>query len=244
MRTIIIEDEPAILKELEWLVQQVPELTYIGSASYVKDALVLIKNTKPDFVIMDIQLYDGTSFDLLKQLDPVSFKIIFITAYNEFAIKAIKYGALDYLLKPIDEEEFYASLHKILQSNTIEPHQVQSTQKVLGKKDILMDTQICISTLEYIQVLNLSDIIYLNGDGAYTHFFLKDNTKITSSKPLKFYEDLLPESFFIRTHQSYVVNKMGIDKFLKTGYLTMKNKDTIPVATRRKEMLLKFLKSF
>lgn len=242
MRTLIIEDEPAVLKELEWLVAQVPHLNYIGSAAYVHEALVLIKNTKPDLVLFDIQLHDGTSFDILNQLESIDFKFIFITAYNEFAIKAIKFGALDYLLKPIDEEEFYTTLQKIKTTDPNLSAQWITTQEALQKKNSL-DLQICVSTLEYLQVITLADILYINGDGAYTHFHLQDNKKITSSKPLKFYEELLPDNFFIRTHQSYVVNKIGIDKFLKTGYLVMKNNDTIPVATRRKEMMIKFLKA-
>ena len=113
MRTLVIEDEPAVRKEIEWLVNQEQEFSLLGTASNVHDALILIKATKPELVLMDIQLADGTAFDILNSLPEISFNIIFITAYNHFAIKAIKYGALDYLLKPLDETELKSALQKI-----------------------------------------------------------------------------------------------------------------------------------
>ncbi|RZK35357.1 MAG: response regulator, partial [Pedobacter sp.] len=114
IRTLIIEDEPAIRKEIEWLLQQETQFNLIGFATSVAESLVLIKATKPELILMDIQLTDGTAFDILDQLEEIPFRIIFITAYNHFAVKAIKFGALDYLLKPLDDVEFKSALAKIV----------------------------------------------------------------------------------------------------------------------------------
>jgi len=113
IRTLIIEDEPAVRKEIQWLLKQDLRFNFIGSAANVADGLVLIKTTNPELILLDIQLTDGNAFDLLNQLNDIPFKIIFITAYNHFAVKAIKYGALDYLLKPLDEIEFKFALNKV-----------------------------------------------------------------------------------------------------------------------------------
>lgn len=245
MRTLIIEDEPAIRKELEWLVSQEKELKLEGTAATVSGALQLIKSTKPDLVLMDIQLTDGTAFDILNQLEEPSFHIIFITAYNHFAIKAIKYGALDYLLKPIDNEEFSTAIQKLKKIKQADYQgQINIIKEHSAAKPVEMNASICITSLDYLQMIRLNEIIYLSGEGSYTQIHLENNKKIIASKPLKYYEDLLPGDFFIRTHQSYIVNKNFIDKYLKTGIMIMKDLSEIPVATRRKEFILDQLSPF
>lgn len=242
IRTLIIEDEPAIRKELEWLVSQEECLKLEATTASVGESLQIIKDRKPDLVLMDIQLIDGTAFDILNQLEETDFQIIFITAYNHFAIKAIKYGALDYLLKPIDSEEFSSAIQKIKKVKRIDYlNQITILKEHSSTKSIEMSSSICITSLDCLQMIRLNEIIYLSGEGSYTQFYLENNKVITASKPLKYYEDLLPSDFFIRTHQSYIVNKNFIDKYLKTGIMIMKNLSEIPVATRRKEFILDHL---
>jgi two-component system LytT family response regulator len=245
IKTLIIEDEPAIKKELEWLVSQEKSLQLEATAATVGEALQIIKSTKPDLVLMDIQLADGTAFDILNQLDEPAFHIIFITAYNHFAIKAIKYGALDYLLKPIDSEEFSIAIQKLRKvKHTDYQGQINILKEHGSAKPIEMNASICITSLDCLQMIRLNEIIYLSGEGSYTQIHLENNKKVIASKPLKYYEDLLPGDFFIRTHQSYIVNKNFIDKYLKTGIMIMKDLSEIPVATRRKEFILDHLSPF
>lgn len=242
IKTVIIEDEPAIRKELEWLVSQEKELNLVATATSVKEALSVIQNIKPDLVLLDIQLSDGTAFDLLNQIGEPTFHIVFVTAYNHFAIKAIKYGALDYLLKPINSEEFAEAIQRLQkQEQTEYNNRINLVKEQSASKAVDMSSGIWITSVDCLQMLRLNEIVYLSGEGSYTQIHLENNKKVTASKPLKYYEDLLPDEFFIRTHQSYIINKNFIDKYLKTGVMVMKNQSEIPVATRRKESILEQL---
>jgi len=242
IRTLIIEDEPAVRKEIEWLLQQETQFNLLGSASSVAESMVLIKATKPELILMDIQLTDGTAFDILNQLEEIPFKIIFITAYNHFAVNAIKFGALDYLLKPLDDTEFKAALSKIatdginLLSAQAQQIALLKTQNNVAESNL--ESRIVLHTLEYVQILQLSEIIYCQSEGGYTNFFLSEGRRIMISKPLKFYDDLLPEKWFLRAHQSYLVNISFVDKFLKSGTIVLKNKTEIPVSGRRKDYII------
>ncbi|RZL45155.1 MAG: response regulator transcription factor [Pedobacter sp.] len=244
MRTLIIEDEPAVRKEIEWLVNQEKEFNLLGTASNVHDALILIKATNPELVLMDIQLTDGTAFDILNSLSEISFNIIFITAYNHFAIKAIKYGALDYLLKPLDETELKEALHRLSKERKNASQlneQLAVVKKSVADNEDDLDRRIVLHTQEFLQVLQLNEIMYCQSDGGYTNFFLSEGRKLIISKPLKYYDELLPEKWFLRPHQSYLVNVLYVDKFLKVGTIVMKDKTEIPVASRRKEYIVQHI---
>jgi len=245
IRTLIIEDEPAIRKEIEWLLQKENQFNLIGFATSVAESMVLIKATKPELILMDIQLTDGTAFDILDQLEEIPFRIIFITAYNHFAVKAIKFGAMDYLLKPLDDNEFKAALAKIAISSETNILQQQQQISVLKSQsnhsESNLDSRIVLHTLEFLQVLQLREIIYCQSEGGYTNFFLTEGRRIMISKPLKFYDDLLPETWFLRPHQSYLVNVLYVDKFLKSGTIVLKDKTEIPVSGRRKDYILQHI---
>lgn len=245
IRTLIIEDEPAVRKEIEWLIKQQNEFNLLGSATSVAESLVLIKATNPELILMDIQLTDGTAFDILNQLEEINFKIIFITAYNHFAVKAIKFGAMDYLLKPLDESELQSALNKIINegANGISKQQQQLSilKSQSGNNESDLESRLVLHTLEFLQVLQLKEIIYCQSEGGYTNFFLSEGRKIMISKPLKFYDELLPEKWFLRPHQSYLVNVLYVDKFLKSGTIILKDKTEIPVSGRRKEYILQHI---
>lgn len=239
IRTLIVDDEPAIRKDLQYLLSKHPDFICTGACGSVHDALVLINTTQPDLVLLDIQLSDGTSFDLLAQLKKFSFKIIFITAYNDRAISAIKYGALDYLVKPVDEEEFAQALQKVKDSK--EDSQVLDTQLSFAK-NYLQNSQsmnrIALKSQEYLQIVHFDEIVYCQSNAGYTTFHLTDSRKILISKSLKEYEELLPEQIFLRPHQSYLVNQQYIDRYLKDGLLVLKNGMEIPVSTRKRDYVM------
>ncbi|WAC42604.1 LytR/AlgR family response regulator transcription factor [Pedobacter sp. SL55] len=242
LRTLIIEDEPAVRKEIEWLVQSETNCNFIGAATNVAEALVLIKATNPELVLMDIQLTDGTAFDILNKLTEINFKIIFITAYNDFAVKAIKYGAIDYLLKPLDEYELKLALDRIYKANVgHQQHQAAQLAVIntqLQQQENTLENRLVLHTLEFLQVLQLKEIIYCQSEGSYTTFYLSEERKLIISKPLKYYDELLPEQWFLRPHQSYLVNIKCVDKFLKSGTLILKDKTEIPVSNRRRELII------
>lgn len=244
IKTIIIEDEPAILKEIEWLVDKEEDIELVGTAGTVFGAMELIRKEQPKLALMDIQLTDGTVFDVLKSLKDINFQIIFITAYNHFAIKAIKFGALDYLLKPLDENELQSALEKVREKQFDQSQQRQQLEvanQQIEREELGLDDQIVLHTIEYLQVLQLKEIIYLKSEGSYTNFVLTGNRKIMVSKPLKYYQDLLPEKWFLRPHQSYLVNTTCIDRYIKTGYIILKDTTQIPVSVRKKEAVVAHL---
>jgi len=240
----IIEDEVAIRKEIIWLLKKQSDIKIIGHSDKVKDAIKLIELHKPDVILMDIQLIDGTAFDILNGLKQIPENIIFITAYNQFAIKAIKYGALDYLLKPIAEDELQDALERYRKKRDKELHwneRLSIAQQSLIEENL--PQSIVLHTINQMHIVLVHDIVYCKGDGPYTFFNLVDGKNLLISKPLKHYEEILAPPQFLRTHQSYLVNKNYVDKISHSEYLVLKNKEEIPVSSRRKNYVLNALAS-
>lgn len=242
---LVIEDEPAIQKELKYLIAQEPDAQLLACCDNVVDARQLILSLQPNVVLVDIQLRDGTAFDLLKKLDHIPENIIFITAYNQFAIKAVKYGALDYLLKPIEQDELKEAFDRYRRKKELNPQwmqQINVAQQALDNAVNLPET-IALSSLNKVRIVNVSDIVYCKGDGPYTFFFFKNGEKELVSKPLKHFEDLLPMPFFLRSHQSYLVNRAYISGISKSEYILLNTNEEIPVSTRRRSFILNQLMS-
>ncbi|WP_118974630.1 LytR/AlgR family response regulator transcription factor [Taibaiella koreensis] len=245
LRVLIVDDEPIIRKDLESLLKPYTDFIVVGTCGSVVEAKILINATQPDLLLLDIQLSDGTGFDLLQSLEKISFHTVFITAFNEYAIKAIKYGALDYLLKPIDEPELKEALEKVKASRQ-EARDVKESLEVarahLGNSENMANrSRIVLRSQYFLQVVAFDEIVYCQNDGGYTHFHLIDKRKIVVSKSIKEYDELLPRQLFLRPHQSYLVNVSFIDRFHKEGYLILKGGQEIPVSTRKKEHVISFL---
>lgn len=245
LRVLIIDDEPIIRKDMEMLLKKHEDLVVVGACGSLKEARVLLETTSPDLLLLDIQLTDGTGFELLQELEQIPFQVIFITAYNQFAIKAIKYGALDYLLKPIDELELDEALEKVRNSQQHVSNNIKEGWNVarnhLNQVNKGMQDRIVLRSQQYLQVVPFEEIVYCQNDGGYTHFFLTSKKKIVVSKSIKEYNDLLPDDEFLRPHQSYLVNARFIDKFHKDGYLILRTGEEIPVSTRKKDHVIAFL---
>jgi len=244
LRVLIVDDEPIIRKDLEALLKPYSDFIVVGTCGSVTEAKILINATQPDLLLLDIQLSDGTGFDLLQSLEKISFHTIFITAFNEYAIKAIKYGALDYLLKPIDELELKDALEKV-KAGRKEALEVRESLEVarahMNSDNNAIRSRIVLRSQYFLQVVAFDEIIYCQNDGGYTHFHLVDKRKIVVSKSIKEYDELLPRQLFLRPHQSYLVNVSFIDRFHKEGYLILKGGQEIPVSTRKKEHVISFL---
>lgn len=240
-KIIIIEDEPAIRRELSFLIGQESDMTIVDRAENVKDGVALIEKHNPDIILMDIQLRDGTAFDLIRRLNEIPGNIIFITAYSQFAIKAVKYGALDYLLKPIDHDELKEALERYRRKKENDPQWMQRID--LAQQSLNHNTQlpesIALHTINNVSIITVQDIMYCKGDGPYTTFFLANGSEKIISKPLKYYEDLLHTPYFLRTHQSYLVNRQYISCLDDMENVLLRNNDLIPVSARRKKMILK-----
>ena len=240
----IIEDEVAIRKEIAWLLKKENDVKIVGHSDKVKDAIKLIELHKPDVILMDIQLIDGTAFDIINGLKQIPENIIFITAYNQFAIKAIKFGALDYLLKPIAEDELKDALQRYRSKRDKEmqwSERLSIAQQSLTEE--YLPQSIVLHTINQMHIVIVKDIVYCKGDGPYTFFNLVNGKNLLVSKPLKHFEDILLAPWFLRTHQSYLVNKDFVDAISKSEYLVLKNKEEIPVSSRRKNYILNALAS-
>ena len=236
MKALIVEDKAYIRKGLINLLETVEtQVEIIGECASVKEAVVVANACKPELVFLDINLTDGSGFDFLDQTDNLDFKTIFITAYEEYALKALKIGAVDYLLKPVDVEELASALHKI----KIIPIEEQKKQIDTVKKVWhLDDATLVLSLSDSFQVIDLKELLYCESDKGYTTFYLSNTKKYIASKPLKEYEAKLKKVNFTRPHQSFMVNLKFIDKYDKSGTIYLKNGQKIPVSSRKKDTFL------
>jgi two-component system LytT family response regulator len=245
IKTYIIEDEkPTQEAILEILKSNCQGINVVGMSDNVSDAEKEIRDCKPDVLLADINISGGTSFDVLERLGELNFKIIFITAYEEYALKAIKLAAIDFIVKPIDPLELIEAIKKVTQSIEKENTQLMLQSLLVNLRSAEKKfEQIVLKTAESIYLVNVKEIIHLEADGAYTTFFFNDGRKILVSKVIKEYDELLAECGFLRVHQSHVVNLGYIDRFEKNdgGYLVMKNDAIVPVSFRKKESLLTML---
>lgn len=236
IRALIVEDELYNREALKALINSISnEIIIIGESESVKEAVHLCDTKKPDLVFLDINLKDGTGFNVLEQLDEINFKVIFITAYQEFMLKALRFGAIDYILKPIDEDELNTAIQKVMLINETQTKERISVvqEQFAGKKD-----RIVLSMQDCFQIVYLKDLMYCQADGGYTTFHMADNRSFIVSKPLKDYTSQLPEENFIRTHQSYLVNSDFIDHYDKSRYLFLKNGTKIAVSVRKRDNLI------
>lgn len=239
IKIAIIEDEPAIRNEISFLIEQESDTEIVGWSDNVDEAVLLLDRVEIDLVLMDIQLLNGSAFDVLNQIKNIPENIIFITAYNQFAIKAIKFGALDYLLKPIIEEELQEALQRFRKKKRRENNwqkQISIIQENFNSQKIL--DKIALHSLNSVAIVLVRDIVYCKGDGPYTSFHLRNGNKIMVSKPLKYYEELLHPPYFLRSHQSYLVNRDFIEKIAKSEHLVLKTQEEIPISLRRKQYIM------
>ncbi|MBQ0787851.1 MAG: response regulator transcription factor [Oceanihabitans sp.] len=233
MKALLVEDKAYIRKGLLNLLQLIDaKVEVIGECESVKDAVIVANACKPDLIFLDINLLDGTAFDFLDQTENLAFKVIFITAYEEFALQALKMGAVDYLLKPVDVEELELALKKVEKLPIATQRlQIQTVKEAWNKEDATL----VLSLHDSFQVVDLKELMFCESDKGYTTFYCSDNKKYLVSKTLKEFEARLITANFIRPHQSFIVNLKFIDKYEKSGIIHLKNGKKIPVSFRKKE---------
>lgn len=239
LKVIIVDDMVAIREDIEFLLQQYPDFTVAGVCGSVYDALIMIPNIKPDLLLLDIRLPDGTGFDILEQLSTPS-NVIFITAHDEHTITAIRCRALDYLLKPINENEFKAALKRVIDAQPLLPEPINidvNSMKKKGQDHIQLQSQ------GFLRNVKFKEITYLQGDYGHTTVFLHDGRKLVTTANLSEYEKQLPDTTFLRVHQSYLVNQSYIDRYQqKEGIIYLKDATPVQVAARKKKWVARFFK--
>lgn len=245
VKAIIVDDEQRSRETLNGLIDRFcPEVFVLAQATGCIDGIEKTKKFMPDLVFLDIQMPDGSGFNFLEAFDNVNFEVIFTTAHDQYAIMAIKYSALDYLLKPIDPDELKLSISKFIHKQ--DKGQINSNIKVLldNLKNPSNDSKkIILSTSEGMHIVKTDDIIRCESDDYYTKFFFANATSILISKTLKQNEALLSDFNFIRPHKSHLVNIKYIKSYLKVdgGYILMTDGSKIPVSRRKRESIIEIL---
>jgi two-component system LytT family response regulator len=244
MKLVLIDDDKNIRDLYKSIIaKRFPEITDVYEAGSVVEGVELLKSVNCDLLILDIDLGDGTGFDVLQAVKPYSFSLIFSTAFNDFAIKAIKFSALDYILKPIDEEELCTAIEKAIsmhEKRNIETQLKNFFDHYEKKND---SRKLVLKTVGEFNIVDINDIVFCKSDNSYTTFSFIDSEDIIVSKSMKEYEEILSEYNFFRPHTSYLVNLNYIKKLDKSdgGFLILKTGKEIPVSQRKKAKLIQVL---
>ena len=245
MKILIVDDEK-IARENCRMVLSLSGINdlFVREADSVSSALKEIEDFDPDLLLLDLQLHDKSGFDILQTIAPRYIPTIFITAYNDFALKAFEVSALDYLLKPFDPSD--------LTSAILKAHKRIQNDKILDQLDVFRQQfkpaepkRIVLNTADALHIVTVDDITYCLADGAYTHFFFTDRKSILVSKTLAHFEGIINSDHFIRTHQSYLVNMHHVTQFDKRngGFLLLPDNVEVPVSSRKKEEILSYFKT-
>ncbi|QEC75063.1 LytR/AlgR family response regulator transcription factor [Mucilaginibacter ginsenosidivorax] len=246
IRAVIIDDEKNNIENIVHLLKkhELP-VTVVGTATNADDGVSLITASHPDLLFLDIQMPDKNGFEVLKAVPHYQFEVVFVTAFDNYGIQAVKFSAIDYLLKPIDPEELKASVSKVgaklMQKKA--NLQLENLMEFIKDKDAKKEHKLALSSTKEIRFVHTGDIIRCESSNAYTQFFLSDGTNIMVSKPIFEYEELLSSYDFIRCHQSHLVNIKFIKSLLKedSGYLLMDDNTRIPISRNKKENVIKRL---
>lgn len=249
IKAIIIEDEQLGLQNLKnMLATHCPDVQVIGDAGSIKDGLALLQDSsiKPDVAFLDISLPDGLVFQLLNQIKPINFEVIFVTAYEEYAIKACEYSSIGYVVKPIDPDNLKEALARIRPKEEVGDTETEKRLEIFNNyyNNPNAFTKMSISALDGIYFVSIRDIVRFEAEDNYTHIFLISGERITASKTIKSYEDLLRPFNFYRVHKRHVINLNYMRKFVKGdgGYLVMDDDIKIEVSRRRRPAFMEQLK--
>lgn len=246
LKVVIVEDEKHSRETLKKLLEEFCEdVKIIATASSVKEAVKVLSVFSPDIVFLDIELQPGVGFDVLNQIKEPNFEIIFTTAFEKYAIKAIKFSSLDYLLKPIDLDELQQAIEKARNrmDKNVSRLQIETLIQNLSQESSRQE-KICLATTSGMEFISIEDIIVCKADGSYTSFILKNKSPLLVSKHLKEYENLLAEQQFMRVHNSYLINLKEVKKYIKSdgGYIIMSNDMHVSISPRKKEELIGVMK--
>ncbi|HVU96483.1 MAG TPA: LytTR family DNA-binding domain-containing protein [Puia sp.] len=245
IRTILVDDEIDSIRVLSRLLETFcPKVSIVGTANGVDTAADIIRETRPDLVLLDIEMSQGNAFDLLNRLMPLEFQVIFVTAFDSYAIRAFKYSAVDYLLKPVDIDDLRSAIDRVRekpQTNDL----VEQMRILLSNVGMLQVShqKMAIPTITGLNFVPVQDILRFEAKGSYTVIYLSNGETVMATRTLREYEDLLPENVFCRIHSSHIINLSRIEKYQKGrgGVVLMEDGTTIEVAARRRDEFMRRL---
>jgi two-component system, LytTR family, response regulator len=246
MKALIIDDENTAIQTLSLMIKHyIPEISTLETTTDPFEGLLLLENFAPDLLFIDIQMPLMNGFELLKKATKANFSVIFTTAHDEYAIDAIRFSALDYLLKPIDTDELQNAFKRFAerrQNKAVAEPLYNNFMYNLHVKD-KKDFKLALPTMQGTYFYKPEEIIRLQGEGSYTKFFFADKTTLLTAYTLKSYEDILFNYGFIRVHKSHLVNKVHIVNYMADGMLTMADASKVEISRRRKEEVMEVLKN-
>jgi two-component system LytT family response regulator len=244
MRLVLVDDETNVRENLKSLLKlYVPDAEVVGEAEGVITGIDCIEEHKPDVVLLDVEMKDGSGFDLLSNYGELDFKLIFVTAHDGYAIRAFKYSAMDYVLKPIDPDDLIASLKKAEALIDQSEENLKVSTFFQNQQSPGNEQKIVLKDAESVYLISIKDIVRCESDTNYTRFYISDGRELLISKTLKEYDALFKGKFFFRAHQSHLINLHHFDRYDKKegGIVYMKDGSVLPVAVRKKEALMSAL---
>ncbi|HCC70734.1 MAG TPA: DNA-binding response regulator [Bacteroidales bacterium] len=241
MKIILVDDEAPVRNSITAILnEKYPDIDIAASIGSVKEGYEAVLEHRPDMVFLDVEMPDGTGFDLLNKLPSIDFKVIFITAHQEYALGAIKMSALDFVLKPFGTDEICTAVDKARNLINNEEEQIKLKALQENLENIKVLKRIVLHTADNLHLVAITDIVRAEAESNYTHFILSDGKKIMVSRTIKEFDTLLSGSGMIRVHQSHLVNISWVDRFVKRdgGYLLLKDKSKIPVSQNLRKQVI------
>jgi two-component system LytT family response regulator len=247
LRTVIIDDEAKAIKALELIIKEYClELEVVGTAQTVIDGIKIIQSLKPDLVMLDIQMNHGNGFDVLESIPDRTFDVIFVTAYDHYAIKAIRYSAVDYILKPIDIQEFTEAIERVVKDKSRGEKNTGKYETLFQNLQSSSPSKLAIPISDGIEYIDINEIIRIEAERSYSNVYLIEGRKLLVSRSLSDLQDLLDNIKFFRTHKSHLINLDHVKKFLRNdgGYVEMADGERVMISRRKKEEFLAFLNEY
>ena len=241
LKVIIVDDEPDAVKFIQGIIEEYcPDLKVTGTANSAREGVTLINQVRPDLVFLDVQMPHGSGFDLLASFPEKSFDVIFITAFNHYAIQAIKFSAVDYILKPVNISEFIEAVKKVGHKRTSQEYHNLDFTSLLENIKTPLPSKLAIPTTDGIEYLNTSEIIRVEADRSYSWFHHKEKRKYLVSRNLKEYQELLQDLSFFRPHNSHLINMIFVKKFIRHegGYIEMTDGSNVPISRGKRDHFL------
>lgn len=248
LRCLVVDDEMAFLKSIKSIIELSSEdfLEIVGEARSVREAVEKIEELEPDLIFLDIKLPDGTGFDVLQRIGSTDYQVIFITAYDQYALEAFKYSTVDYLLKPVASKDFWSAVTKAREHKISKDRELQISVLADNLVELNIERKkMVLREGENLHIVHINAILWCEAKGSYTEFNIEDEGRILVSHHLKDYEGLLLNAGFIRTHRSFLVNVSKVKRFDRSegGSLYLIDGSQIPVSFRKKEQILKVIEN-
>ncbi len=249
IKTILVDDEPRGLASLQKLLQiNCTDVNVVACCTNVEEAKLKIDQLQPELVFLDIAMPVKNGFDLLKEIKEPGFEVVFVTAHNQFMIEAFHFSAIDYLLKPVDDDLLVDAVARAKKRVTEKKNgkNIESLIHNIQQKNSPFNMKLCIPSLKGFQVVELNDILYAESSGNYTNFYFNNQQRICTSKPLHEYEELLADSGFIRVHKSFIVNLVHVKEYIRGegGTVMLSDGKEIEVSRRKKDLLISKMKEY